>query len=50
MAAEGPPAADVGLDRLDPYGNGELAPTGTLTPPEQTPATPIPPAHQDDRR
>jgi len=50
LAAEGPPAADVGLDRLDPYGNGELAPPGTLTPPEQASATPIPPAHQDDRR
>ena len=40
LAAQGPPAEDVGLD---PYGAGEFAPPGTFTPPEQAPPTFVPP-------
>ncbi|MGW2515525.1 nitrate reductase molybdenum cofactor assembly chaperone [Streptomyces sp. NPDC001617] len=47
LAAEGPPAEDVGLD---PYGNGEFAPPGTFTPPGQAPPTRVPAARQDDSR
>ncbi|MFG3294857.1 nitrate reductase molybdenum cofactor assembly chaperone [Streptomyces sp. NPDC048179] len=42
LAAEGPPAEEVGLD---PYGNGEFAPPGTFMPPE-----PAPPTRQGDPR
>ncbi|MEV6481884.1 nitrate reductase molybdenum cofactor assembly chaperone [Streptomyces sp. NPDC051576] len=42
LAAQGPPAEEVGLD---PYGNGEFAPPGTFTPPEQAPPT----RQEDDR-
>jgi nitrate reductase delta subunit len=41
LAAEGPPAEDVGLD---PYGSGEFAPPGTFVPPEQAPPTLMPPS------
>ncbi|WP_369029828.1 MULTISPECIES: nitrate reductase molybdenum cofactor assembly chaperone [Streptomyces] len=42
LAAEGPPAEEVGLD---PYGYGEFAPPGTFVPPE-----PARPTRQEDTR
>ncbi|MCI3278157.1 nitrate reductase molybdenum cofactor assembly chaperone [Streptomyces cylindrosporus] len=45
LAAEGPPAEDVGLD---PYGSGEFAPPGTFTPPEPAAPTVVAPAHEED--
>ncbi|WNZ13157.1 nitrate reductase molybdenum cofactor assembly chaperone [Streptomyces sp. 11x1] len=49
LAAEGPPAEDVGLG---PYGAREFAPPGAFLPPEQAPPTLVPPAahlHEDRR-
>ncbi|MCI3241841.1 nitrate reductase subunit beta [Streptomyces spinosisporus] len=52
LAAEGPPAEEVGLD---PYGHGEFAPPGTFTPPEQAaptlaaPTSVTPTRQEDDR-
>ncbi|MGY1454091.1 nitrate reductase molybdenum cofactor assembly chaperone [Streptomyces sp. SS8] len=40
LAAQGPPAEDVGLD---PYGAGEFAPPGAFVPPRQAPPTLMPP-------
>ena len=40
LAAQGPPAEDVGLD---PYAGGLFAPPGAFVPPEQAPATLVPP-------
>jgi len=40
LAAQGPPAEDVGLD---PYGAGEFAPPDAFVPPEQAPPTLMPP-------
>ncbi len=40
LAAEGPPAEDVGLD---PYAGGLFAPPGTFVPPEQAAPTLVPP-------
>ncbi|MEU3979306.1 nitrate reductase molybdenum cofactor assembly chaperone [Streptomyces sp. NPDC026672] len=40
LAAQGPPAEEVGLD---PYGAGEFAPPGAFVPPQQAPPTLVPP-------
>ena len=45
LAAEGPPAEEVGLD---PYGHGEFAPPGTFTPPAQAAPTQAAPPRQED--
>ncbi|MHC3469829.1 nitrate reductase molybdenum cofactor assembly chaperone [Streptomyces sp. 7R007] len=47
LAAEGPPAEEVGLD---PYGNGEFAPPGTFTPPRPAAPTLAAPTPQEDPR
>ncbi|WP_324787766.1 nitrate reductase molybdenum cofactor assembly chaperone [Streptomyces sp. H51] len=47
LAAEGPPAEEVGLD---PYGYGAFAPPGTFVPPEQAAPTLAAPARQEDPR
>ncbi|MCD9874761.1 nitrate reductase molybdenum cofactor assembly chaperone [Streptomyces guryensis] len=38
LAAQGPPAEDVGLDPYGAYGNGEFAPPQTFVPPPAPPA------------
>ncbi|WP_128381339.1 nitrate reductase molybdenum cofactor assembly chaperone [Streptomyces cavernae] len=41
LAAQGPPAEDVGLG---PYAGGQFAPPGAFVPPERAPATDAPPS------
>jgi nitrate reductase molybdenum cofactor assembly chaperone NarJ/NarW len=43
LAAQGPPAEDVGLDPYGAYGAGEFAPPGAFVPPGQAPPTLMPP-------
>ncbi|WP_369226155.1 nitrate reductase molybdenum cofactor assembly chaperone [Streptomyces sp. R39] len=50
LAAQGPPNEEVGLDPYGTYGDGEFAPPGTFTPPQQAAPTLAPTARQEDRR